>query len=174
MVHGYCYITIILYRIPAYPSPWNSACYIMICSSFCAIYVQNQVSCCCVCSHRHIGGRGLCMLSLGCLVPCSFQGSLSRGVFVSGSMFLLGSLNGQRIPRTETPRTEIPLDRDPLDGDPLDRDPWTETPLLTETALDRDPWTETPLDRDPPPDREPPPDRDPPGQRPPDRDPSVQ
>ena len=31
MVHGDCYVTIIVYlhRTPAYPSPWNSACYIM-------------------------------------------------------------------------------------------------------------------------------------------------
>ena len=32
VVHGDCYITIMLHlqRTPAYPSPWNSACYIMI------------------------------------------------------------------------------------------------------------------------------------------------
>ena len=63
------------------------------------------------------------------LVPYSFQGGLclwshipSKGVSVSGSIFLLG------VSLAETPWTETPLlDGDPTDGDPpeQDRDPRT-------------------------------------------------
>ena len=132
-----------------------------------------------VCQSYCTWGRGYCMMSLPFWLPGSMfllrDGGLllwshvhSRGVSVSGPMFLLGvSLQGVLL--TETPWRETTPGQRPLPGQktpllnrdlpPGQRPPsWTETPF-TETPLDRDhpSWTETPLlDRNPPPGQKPP------------------
>ena len=108
MVHGDCYVTIIIYlhRSPAYPSLWNSVCYIMItvnCGStstilyFLQVYYRRKQSCGKV-MFFHLSVILFRGLYPGSLCPgVSVWESLSRRVSVQG-VSVQGSLSRSLCP----------------------------------------------------------------------------